>query len=139
MLRTILVAVALCVIFTSPGEAQVRQSPNLMPMPAKLQLGNGRLLIDPTFSVAVTGHKETRLHRAVELFLSQLGQQTGMPPIDMRMTDSPSAPLVIQCAGGTKEVQELGEDESYRLEISNTGARLSAPTTIGVIRGLQTF
>jgi hexosaminidase len=36
-------------------------------------------------------------------------------------------------------VQELGEDESYRLEISNSGARLNAPTTLGVMRGLQTF
>ena len=76
---------------------------------------------------------------AVELFLSQLRRQTGMPPIDMKVTDSASATLVIDCAAGTKEVQQLGEDESYRLEIANTGARLSAPTTLGVMRGLQTF
>jgi hexosaminidase len=55
------------------------------------------------------------------------------------VTDSAGATLVIQCAAGTKEVQELGEDESYRLEIGNSGARLTAPTTLGVMRGLQTF
>jgi len=57
----------------------------------------------------------------------------------MKVTDSAAATLVIQCAAGTKEVQELGEDESYRLEIGNSAARLTAPTTLGVMRGLQTF
>ncbi len=139
MVRTILAAVMLCAIFMSRSEAQVQQSLNLMPMPAKVQLGNGRLLIDPSFSVAITGHKEPRLDGAVDLFLGQLRRQTGMPPIDMKVTNSASATLVIQCDGGTKEVQQLGEDESYRLEVANSGARLSAPTTLGVMRGLQTF
>ena len=136
---TILAALTLCATFTPRGEAQVQQSLNLMPMPAKMQLGNGRLLIDSSFSVAVTGHKEPRLQSAVELFLTQLRGQTGMPPIDLKLTNSASAALVIDCAGGTKNVQQLGEDESYRLEIADSGARLSAATTLGVMRGLQTF
>jgi hexosaminidase len=110
-----------------------------MPQPAHAQLGNGQLLIGPTFSVAITGQKEARLQRAVELFLIQLGQQIGMPPIDMMVTGSTNATLVIQCASGTRSVQELGEDESYRLEIGNSGAKLSAATALGVMRGLQTF
>jgi hexosaminidase len=139
IVRTLLLAVMLCAVLTSLGEAQTLQLPGLMPLPAKMQTGNGRLVIDPSFTVAITGHKEARLDRAVELFLSQLRQQTGMPPIVMKATNSASATLVIQSAGGTKDVQELGEDESYRLEISNSGARLRAPTTLGVMRGLQTF
>ena len=139
MVRTILAVLILCAIFTARGMAQVHQTINLMPMPAKFQLGNGRLLVDRSFAVAITGHKEPRLVSAVELFLSQLRQQTGMPPIDMKVADSASATLVIQCDGGTNPVQQLGEDESYRLEIAATGARLSAPTTLGVMRGLQTF
>jgi hexosaminidase len=62
-----------------------------------------------------------------------------MPPMDMKLTNSASATLAIDCAGGTKDVQQLGEDEFYRLEITDSGARLSAPTTLGVMRGLQTF
>ena len=126
-------------MFTSLIEAQGPQSLNLMPLPAKVQMASGQLVIDPSFSVSITGHKEARLDRAVELFLDQLRRQTGMPPIDMKVTDSAAATLVIQCAAGTKEVQELGDDESYRLEIGNSGARLTAPTTLGVMRGLQTF
>jgi hexosaminidase len=135
MVRTIL-AVMLGVVLTSVGEAQ---SLNLMPMPAKVQTGSGQLLIGPTFSVSIAGRHEARLDSAVEIFLGQLGRQIGMPPIDMQIADSTKATLVIQAAGGTKGVQELGEDESYRLDIDNSSARLNAPTTLGVMRGLQTF
>jgi len=121
------------------GEAQALQVLNLMPMPAKVQLGKGWLVIDPSFSVTITGHNEPRLGGAVELFLSQLRRQTGMPPIDMKVTDSPGAALTIQTASGTQKVQEVGGDESYRLEVTNSGAKLSAPTTLGAMRGLQTF
>ena len=135
MVRTIL-AVMLCGVFVSGAQAQ---SLNLMPMPAKVQMGTGQLVIDPNFSVSIAGHHEARLDRAVELFLTQLRQQTGMPPIDMKVTDSATATLVIQAAGGTKAVQELGEDESYRLDVTSSGARLTAPTALGAMRGLQTF
>ena len=139
MVRTILAALILCAISTTLGKAQMQQPLNLMPVPAKAQLGSGRLLIGRSFSLAITGHKEPRLESAVELFLAQLGRQTGLPPIDMKVTDSASATLAIQCDGGTNDVQELGEDESYRLEVTATGARLSAPNSLGVMRGLQTF
>ena len=138
-MRTILGAVVLCAIFMCRGEAQALQVLNLMPMPAKVQLGKGWLVIDPSFSVTITGHNEPRLGGAVELFLSQLRRQTGMPPIDMKVTDSPGAALTIQTASGTQKVQEVGGDESYRLEVTNSGAKLSAPTTLGAMRGLQTF
>ena len=137
MVRTIL-AVMFCLAFISVVEAQA-QSLNLMPLPAKVQMGSGQLVVDPNFSVSIAGHHEARLDRAVELFLVQLRRQIGMPPIDMKVTDSATATLVVQAAAGTKAVQELGEDESYRLEISSSGARLTAPTTLGVMRGLQTF
>ena len=139
MVRTILAALILCAISTTLGKAQMQQTLNLMPVPAKAQLSNGRLLIEKSFSVAISGHKEPRLERAVELFLAQLGRQTGLPPIDLKVADSANATLAIQCDGGTKDVQQLGEDESYRLEVTATSARLSARNTLGVMRGLQTF
>ncbi len=135
----IILTVMLCVAFASVVEAQPQQSLNLMPLPAKAQTGNGRLLIDRNFSVSIAGRHEARLDRAVEIFLGQLRRQTGMPPIDMKVTDSPRATLVVQAASGTKPVQELGEDESYKLDITDSGARLNAATTLGVMRGLQTF
>jgi hexosaminidase len=135
MVRNIL-GVMFCLAFISGAEAQ---SLNLMPLPAKMQMGSGQLLIGPTFSVSIAGRHEPRLDSAVEIFLGQLGRQIGMPPIDMQIANSTNATLVIQATGGTKAVQELGEDESYRLDISSSGARLNAPNTLGVMRGLQTF
>ena len=139
MVRTILAGLILCAISTTLGKAQMQQTLNLMPVPARAQLSSGRLLIEKSFSVAISGHKEPRLEGAVELFLAQLGRQTGLPPIDLKVADSANATLAIQCDGGTKDVQQLGEDESYRLEVTATSARLSAPSTLGVMRGLQTF
>jgi hexosaminidase len=36
-------------------------------------------------------------------------------------------------------VQRLGEDESYELVITESGAKLSAPSPLGILHGLQTF
>jgi hexosaminidase len=36
-------------------------------------------------------------------------------------------------------VQRLGEDESYELVITESGAKLTAPSPLGILHGLQTF
>ena len=46
---------------------------------------------------------------------------------------------MIQADHASKEIQEVGEDESYVLEVTATGAKLIAPTTLGAMHGLQTF
>jgi hexosaminidase len=112
---------------------------NLMPMPANVQMKTGQLLVDPSFSVGIDGHSDVQLQHAVELFLENLRRQTGMPPLDMRVTDAARAKLVVHCDHAGKAVQELGEDESYSLAISPAGAKLDAATPLGIMRGLQTF
>ncbi|MGH9551876.1 MAG: hypothetical protein ACRD3W_20995, partial [Terriglobales bacterium] len=57
----IILAVMMCVIFTSVVEAQAQQPLNLMPLPAKVQRGSGQLLIDRNFSLSIAGHHEARL------------------------------------------------------------------------------
>ena len=79
------------------------------------------------------------LQRAVERFLDNLRRQTGMPPLDMKVTDAAQAKLVVHSERASKAVQELGEDESYSLEISPAGAKLDAATPLGIMRGLETF
>jgi hexosaminidase len=99
---------------------------NLMPWPAKVEMGQGSLAIGPTIRVAITGYTEPRLEAAVR----RLGE---IVPVGS------SANLVIQCDHGSAPVQELGEDESYHLEITQIQARLSAPNPLGVLHGLETF
>ncbi len=136
-MRTMLVVLAMYLL-TMFAEAQ--NAPlTLMPMPANIKIGVGQLVVDPSFSVAISGRKEPRLQRTVEIFLDHLRRQTGMLPLDMKVSDSSTGTLLIHAESRSKEVQELGEDESYRLEITSSGATLNAPTTLGVMRGLQTF
>ena len=47
--------------------------------------------------------------------------------------------LAIHADHGRKAIQQLGEDESYELKVSDSGAQLNAPTPLGIIHGLQTF
>jgi hexosaminidase len=122
-----------------PSSAAEPQQLNLMPMPASVQMQTGQLVIDPSFSVGISGHSDAQLQRAIERFLDDLRRQTGMPPLDMKVTKAAQAKLVVHCEHESKAVQELGEDESYSLEIGAAGAKLDAVTTLGILRGLQTF
>jgi hexosaminidase len=137
--RTLFLIVPVLTSLISSCVAQAQRMPSLMPLPARMEPGSGELVIDTSFSAAITGHKDARLQRAVELFLNDLRRQTGITAVDLRITDSPKAALAISCEQASKEIQEPGEDESYKLEINGSGAKLNAPTTLGVMRGLQTF
>src|SRR5580693_4603547 len=111
---------------------------NVMPLPATLTFGAGRLMVVQTFSVAIAGYNEPRMERAAQRFLRDLGRQTGYF-VSLGLGDVGHASLVIHAEHGSEPVQNLGEDESYVLDVSSTGASLTAPNPLGVLRGLQTF
>ncbi len=118
--------------------AQNTQALNLMPWPASIKGGAGSLKINGSFGLAFAGYTEARLDRAGKRFLMQLRQQTGLLIPD-KPGDSAKAKLVVHTDHASKEVQELGEDESYTLEVTPSGAQLNAANPLGVLRGLQTF
>ncbi|HEU5451472.1 MAG TPA: family 20 glycosylhydrolase, partial [Terriglobales bacterium] len=109
---------------------------NLMPMPASVAGGEGELVIGGGFTVAV--HGDARLQRAATRFLAQLARQTGIP-ISNQLQKGDTATLVVSAEHDAKDVQQLGEDESYSLTVTSQSARISAPTTLGAMYGLQTF
>jgi len=111
---------------------------NIMPLPAKAQLGSGNLRIDGGFSVALTGFTEPRLERSAQRFLKQMAFETGLL-IAPKTGDASKATLVVHTDHASKAIQALGEDESYTLEVTATGAKLSAVTPLGAMCGLQTF
>lgn len=116
--------------------AQSQPQLNLMPMPASVQPASGQLVINPSFSVAATGARDTSLDGEVQRFVTQLSKQTGIP---FRPKTGATPTLQIHADHGREAVQKLGEDESYELTVADSGAKLTAPTTLGVLRGLQTF
>src|SRR6266436_6515972 len=126
-------ALLLC---ATSATAQDQPKLNLMPMPANVQVGSGILRVDSSFSVALTGHTEGRLDRAVQRFLRQLSRQTAIP-LSSKPSTKPA--LTVHTDHASKEVQELGEDESYTLAIAADGAQIDAPTPLGAMHGLQTF
>ena len=123
----------------SQGDPAVAGPPfNLMPLPSSVQADEGSLRVDASFGVTLNGHTEPRLDRAVQRFLRQLSQQTGIPAF-ANGAGSAKAILAIHTDHAGKEIQELGEDESYTLKISADGATLTAATPLGAMHGLQTF
>jgi hexosaminidase len=123
---------------TPSSNAQTQRQLNLMPWPSSVQQGSSELRIDATFSVALTGHTEPRLEHAVARFLTQLNRETAFPNLAKGAT-SGKATLTIHTDHAGKEIQELGEDESYTLEVTADGAKLNAATPLGTMHGLQTF
>lgn len=126
-----------CALLIPKAGAQ-QPSLHLMPMPASLQPGTGSLTVDSGFSVALTGYTEPRLDRGVERFLGQLKRQTALL-VNLKPAKSAQAILVIHTDHASKQVQEVGEDESYTVEVTTAGAKLTAPTPLGTLHGLQTF
>jgi hexosaminidase len=128
----------LCVFLFPPMMLAQQPSLNVMPVPADAQPGSGGLHVDSSFSVALTGYTEPRLDRAVERFLRQLARQTALP-LSPKPAKTAKATLVVHTDHASKEIQEVGEDESYTLEVNASGAKLTAPTPLGTMHGLQTF
>jgi hexosaminidase len=117
--------------------AQSTEPLNVMPLPAKVARGDGALKIDATFRLVFSGYQEPRLERAGQRFLHQLRRQTGI--VLLPANKGAAATLTIATDHESKPVQELGEDESYTLDVAPTGAKLHAANPLGTLRGLQTF
>jgi hexosaminidase len=111
---------------------------NVMPLPAKVQLGSGRLVIDQAFAVTITGAQDPRLDRAVRRFMKNLSLETGIP-FDLAPAASRKTVLTVHADRAGESVPQLGDDESYTLDVSSSSATLTAPNTLGILHGLQTF
>ena len=123
-------------ILTGLVLAQNQTPLDLMPLPASVQTGSGQLPITQSFSVAVTGTQDASLDGGVERFRRQLSHLTGIP---LRSKEGSTPTLTVHTERGRDAVQKLGEDESYELTVSETGATLNAATPLGALRGIETF
>src|SRR5215469_4928948 len=140
-MRSAIIFLAISIMSSFSSGQQYTRTLNLMPWPSDVKTFVGQMPIDSTFSVSLHG-PDPRLKKTAEIFLDDLRRHTGMLPLDFNITDTavqgrPS--LAITAEHASKEIQELGEDESYQLRVTASGAELTAPTTLGVMRGLQTF
>jgi len=128
---------SLVLLFSLLSTANSREN-HLIPQPASMQLTDGRLAIDGSFHIGITGYDEPRLRSAATRFIHQLSLRTGIPMLDLVSRD-PGAALVLQCAHAGENVQSLHADESYDLQTTSKQAIIKAATPVGILRGLATF
>jgi len=110
---------------------------NIIPLPANVVQRPGSLRIDPGLQVVFEGYTEPRLVRARDRFFDILSRETGIAHVPAEPDQK--AKFVIRTTGPSAAVQQLGEDESYHLEVTEAGAVLTAPNPLGALHGLQTF
>jgi len=124
----------------------------LMPVPAKVERGTGRFVIDSRLTVTLAGHRDARLEAGVSRALRRLEGRTGLEfartAEAVRHTRTAqgtavaqgfSPAIVIEAAGPGHTIPALEEDESYSLAVTSEQARLQAPTVVGILRGLETI
>lgn len=121
-----------------PSSAQSGPPPTLMPLPSNIRPATGSLPIDGSFSIELEGIREPRIDRAVQRFLHDLSRVTGIP-MRNKITNHANATLLIRAEHASKPVQDVSEDESYTLDVTASGAKITAPNPLGILHGLQTF
>ena len=122
----------LCRFAVSQSQPQL----NLMPIPASVQQGTGALPIAPSFSVKLDGANDPVLEAGVHRFEHQLSRQTG---IFFQPRAGSASTLTVRIEKPIPAILKLGEDESYQLTVTDSGAQLTAPNSLGALHGLETF
>jgi hexosaminidase len=110
----------------------------LMPLPVQLRWDPGVLPLDSTLTARVVASPDDRLERGLARALGRLGRRIGQRVATGAGTD-PAARLVVTVASPGQAVQTPDEDESYDLRITPERIELTAPTTVGALRGLETL
>ncbi len=112
---------------------------NLMPVPANVNWKSGKLTVSKNFTVAVSGQTDERLKSYIYRVMRRLENRAVLEiPRDLS-NDAEGAQLLIDTQSTGNAVPKLGDDESYNLEINDKQAKLTAPGTVGAMRGLETF
>ncbi len=133
-----MISSAILLLGSFSASAQAQPATNVMPAPQSVQLKSGQLPIDRSFSVVVTSFRDPMLERGVQRFVGELSRETGIPFFP-KSAPGPRATLAVHAESGIGKVQKVSDDESYELIIDGSGATLNAPTTLGILHGLQTF
>ncbi|HXT71996.1 MAG TPA: family 20 glycosylhydrolase [Vicinamibacterales bacterium] len=125
--------------FPSFPSFQAPQAHSLMPVPASIAFTPGRVPISTTTTIAVTGAVDPRLYAAADRVMRRLEKRTGLTMSRAFATEMDAATFVIRASAASPKVPSLDEDESYSLTASGSQVRVTAPTTVGAMRGLETL
>jgi hexosaminidase len=100
---------------------------------------DGKLPLDASFTVAVSGYSDARLTSAIRRFQLYLAARTGVSLVPGVVSDARTAKLIVQAQAPGERYPKLGEDESYKLEVTASRVTLTSHNVIGALRGLATL
>jgi len=122
-------------------QAQTVILPNVMPQPKSFIQGQGKFLLNSKFSISVKAPaQDTFLFAAINRMFIILARRTGLYFHQESITPSainPSAGLII--TSSQKAVADIGQDESYHINISPNHIELTAANIIGAMHGIETL
>lgn len=127
-----------CLVFAIPAKAQDLLT-KLMPIPQQVNETKGKLLLDNSFKVAITGNPDARLYPCATRFLRRLDGRVGLffqQEVLTSADNDPNATLVIKV--NRPAVLKLYENETYSLSVNTKQIILSAETDLGALHGLET-
>ncbi|WP_434529495.1 beta-N-acetylhexosaminidase [Vibrio sp. K4] len=113
---------------------------NLMPYPQNVELGQGKITLDKSFSIYIKGYDSPRVQFNAKRTMDRLYRQTGLPMLNWHAESEKDATLVINIRNAPKsEVQDINSDESYQLESRNGQIIIRSERPYGAFHGLETF
>ncbi len=133
----IIISILFCSTASARGQEMVSKSRNLMPVPANIVWKDGRLGLSKNFKVELKGRTDNRLKDYIFRLMRRLEGRT----VTSIARDSSAGPaqLLIETKTVGNATPKLGDDETYELVIDSSQAKLTANTTVGAMRGLETF
>lgn len=129
----------LSAVFTISAQDLRTARRNLMPVPANVSWKSAKFRVTKNFTVALTGKTDERLKSYVFRVMRRLEGRTIFEFSREFSNDAANANLLIQTNSTGNAIPQLGDDESYTLEINEKQAKINAQTTVGAMRGLETF
>lgn len=120
-------ALLAAILLTAPARAELR----LVPEPRKVTAGGGRLALSGDVTIALSGgDAEDRF--AAEGLRDEIASTCG---IQAKIVDRREGTIVL----ARKANAAGGDDESYRIDVAPSGARLSAGSSAGLFYATQTL
>jgi hexosaminidase len=127
-----------CMAEPAAPAADAARMHDLLPVPAELSFGAGRLPLDSGFTLGLTGADDPRVQASARRWIARLEKRTGLH-FAARAPLAGKGVVTVVCAKAGLPVQSVREDEAYTLTIDDKGGALAAENALGILRGLETL
>jgi len=107
----------------------------LLPVPASAQTSGADFALANGFTIKTDGYSDARLQRAIDRAVRRMEARSVL--VLARPSGAPA--FIVACKSKGGDLPQLGDDESYSLEVTAQQVVLTSNTVVGAIRGLETL